>query len=395
MTTQYIPPRQAQRRLPPGSRKPNKKKIVSPLIITVGAFALGTATVLAMVVFVLMMYLSVDRIPAGVQIAGIDVGGETFEDAQAALQQSFPNSSVTATDNDRSWSITLADLGISLNVEATLAAAQDSGANASVQPVYAVDLNQAQAGLVYLSELANIEPVPGRNGRQGRAIDIPVALDWLRVDPTGQLLDGVLELPMIEIEPPEDLTSENYTGETTAHVVERGQELGLIAQMYDVSMQDIISLNNISDPDLLYIGQELTIPAAGIYQPTTETAPPAPRDRGKSILVSVSDQRIYAYDNGELVRSHITSTGLPDTPTVLGDYSIYVKYVADDMSGPDYFLPQVPWTMYFYQGYAIHGTYWHNSFGRPMSHGCVNLPVDEAQWFFNFAEVGTPVRVIA
>jgi len=95
-----------------------------------------------------------------------------------------------------------------------------------------------------------------------------------------------------------------------------------------------------------------------------------------------------------LVRSHLVSTGLPDTPTVLGDYKVYVKHVATDMRGPDYYLPQVPYTMYFYQGYGIHGTYWHNSFGRPMSHGCVNLPTSEAQWFFNWAEVGTPVRVI-
>jgi LysM repeat protein len=299
------------------------------------------------------------------------------------------------TDGDRSWNVSLADLGASLNVEATLAAAQDSRSNASVRPVYAVDLTQTQAGLIYLSDLANIEPVPGSSGRAGRAIDIPVVLDRLRTDPTGELIDGVLDLTMIEIEPPEDLTSENYNGEKTTHVVEAGQELGLIARMYNVSMQDIISLNDIDDPDLLFVGQELSIPAAGIYQPTAADAPPAPNNRGKSILVSVSRQRIYAYEDGELVRSHIVSTGLPETPTVLGDYSVYVIYTADDMSGPDYFLPQVPWTMYFYQGYAIHGTYWHNSFGRPMSHGCVNLPPDEAEWFFNFAQVGTPVRVIA
>jgi lipoprotein-anchoring transpeptidase ErfK/SrfK len=395
MTTQYTPP-QAERRLPARSRKPNKKQPLTPLLITGGAFVLGASLVVAMVVFVLMMYLAVERIPAGVQVAGIDIGGETLEDAETALREGFPSSSpITATDNDRSWTISLADLGVSLNVEATLAAAQDSGSNTSVRAVYAIDLTQAQAGMVYLSQLANVEPVPGSDGRSGRAIDIPVVLDWLRVDPTGQLIDGVLELPMIEIEPPEDLTSDNYTGETTTHVVEQGQELGLISKMYDVSMQDIITLNDISDPDLLYVGQELTIPAAGVYEPTAEDAPPAPNNRGRSIVVSVSNQRIYAYEDGELVHSHITSTGLPDTPTVLGDYSVYVKYTADDMSGPDYFLPQVPYVMYFYQGYGIHGTYWHNSFGRPMSHGCVNLPVDEAQWFFDFADVGTPVRVIA
>jgi lipoprotein-anchoring transpeptidase ErfK/SrfK len=176
--------------------------------------------------------------------------------------------------------------------------------------------------------------------------------------------------------------------------VEPLQELGLIARMYGVTMDDIVALNNIADPDLIYPGQELIIPAAGEYTPTQAEAPAAPRSSGKSIVVDTSTQRIYAYENGVLVRSHLVSTGRSATPTVLGDYEIYVKLRADDMSGPDYFLPDVPYTMYFYQGYAIHGTYWHNSFGRPMSHGCVNLPTAEAEWFFNFASVGTLVRVI-
>lgn len=47
------------------------------------------------------------------------------------------------------------------------------------------------------------------------------------------------------------------------------------------------------------------------------------------------------------------------------------------MTGPGYDLPNVPYTMYFYQGYGLHGTYWHNNFGTPMSHGCVNMPTPE------------------
>ena len=89
----------------------------------------------------------------------------------------------------------------------------------------------------------------------------------------------------------------------------------------------------------------------------------------------------------------VVSTGLPATPTVQGDYNVYVKYAAQTMSGPGYYLPDVPWVMYFYSGYGIHGTYWHNNFGQPMSHGCVNLPTPEAEWFYNWAEVGTPVHV--
>jgi lipoprotein-anchoring transpeptidase ErfK/SrfK len=49
--------------------------------------------------------------------------------------------------------------------------------------------------------------------------------------------------------------------------------------------------------------------------------------------------------------------------------------------------------MYFYQGYALHGTYWHSNFGQPMSHGCVNMRTPDAEWLYQFAPVGTAVRV--
>jgi lipoprotein-anchoring transpeptidase ErfK/SrfK len=47
--------------------------------------------------------------------------------------------------------------------------------------------------------------------------------------------------------------------------------------------------------------------------------------------------------------------------------------------------------MYFTGAYSIHGTYWHHNFGHPMSHGCVNLTIDDARWFYEWAEIGTPV----
>ena len=61
-------------------------------------------------------------------------------------------------------------------------------------------------------------------------------------------------------------------------------------------------------------------------------------------------------------------------------------------SGADYYnLPGVPWVMYFAGANAIHGTYWHHNFGTPMSHGCINLTIDDAKWFYDWAEIGTPV----
>ncbi|RME88435.1 MAG: L,D-transpeptidase, partial [Anaerolineae bacterium] len=107
----------------------------------------------------------------------------------------------------------------------------------------------------------------------------------------------------------------------------------------------------------------------------------------------LSAQRVYAYEGNTLVRSFVVSTGTWRYPTVTGQYHIYVKYRYADMSGPGYYLPDVPYVMYFYKGYGLHGTYWHNNFGTPMSHGCINLTVADAGWLFNWASVGTLVNI--
>jgi lipoprotein-anchoring transpeptidase ErfK/SrfK len=111
------------------------------------------------------------------------------------------------------------------------------------------------------------------------------------------------------------------------------------------------------------------------------------------IDVDLSNQRVYAYEGDVMINSFLVSTGTWATPTVTGQYRVYVKYGSATMSGPGYYLPNVPYVMYFYKGYGLHGTYWHNNFGTPMSHGCVNLRTDDAGWLFNWASVGTLVNV--
>jgi lipoprotein-anchoring transpeptidase ErfK/SrfK len=111
------------------------------------------------------------------------------------------------------------------------------------------------------------------------------------------------------------------------------------------------------------------------------------------IDINLSTQRMYAFDGKKQVKSFVVSTGLWGTPTVTGRFRIYVKYRAATMSGPGYYLPNVPYTMYFYNGYGIHGTYWHNNFGTPMSHGCVNMKTSDAEWIFSWASVGTLVNI--
>lgn len=111
------------------------------------------------------------------------------------------------------------------------------------------------------------------------------------------------------------------------------------------------------------------------------------------IDVDLTRQTVSAYEGDVAVNSFVVSTGTWQTPTVTGEYHVYVKLRTSDMSGPGYYLPNVPYVMYFYQGYGLHGTYWHHNFGTPMSHGCVNLQTDDAGWLFDWASVGTPVHV--
>lgn len=127
------------------------------------------------------------------------------------------------------------------------------------------------------------------------------------------------------------------------------------------------------------------------YYPTEEYTEPI--NGTKWIDVDLSDQMLYAYIDDQIVASFLVSTGLPATPTVTGQYYVYVKYLYADMVGPGYNLPDVPYTMYFYNDYGIHGTYWHDNFGHPMSHGCINMRTSEAGWLFDWSYVGILVNI--
>lgn len=111
------------------------------------------------------------------------------------------------------------------------------------------------------------------------------------------------------------------------------------------------------------------------------------------IDVDLSSQRSNVYVGDTLMREFLVSTGTWLHPTVTGTFKIYVRYRYADMSGPGYYLPDVPYVMYFYKDYGLHGTYWHHNFGTPMSHGCVNFPTVDAEWIFENSRLGTIVNV--
>ena len=137
------------------------------------------------------------------------------------------------------------------------------------------------------------------------------------------------------------------------------------------------------------------VPTAGPDQNNASSKPQvAPEGNGvRWIEVNLSEQRVYAWEGDVLMNSFLVSTGTWATPTVTGTFKIWHKTPMQDMSGPCYYLPDVPYVMYFYKDYGMHGTYWHNNFGTPMSHGCVNLTIPDSQWLYNFASYGTTVKV--
>jgi lipoprotein-anchoring transpeptidase ErfK/SrfK len=184
--------------------------------------------------------------------------------------------------------------------------------------------------------------------------------------------------------------------------------LSAIARAHDVSLAELILLNRLENPDLIYVNQELILSdpaddaAASPPSPTPTPADPTSEpslvsSRGpleaRWIEVDISEQELTAYEHGRPARTTLVSTGLPNTPTPVGEFRIWIKFRYDDMAGDDYYIEDVPYVMYFHQGYGLHGVTWHANFGHPMSHGCVNLPTEEAEWLFNWAGVGTLVVV--
>lgn len=110
----------------------------------------------------------------------------------------------------------------------------------------------------------------------------------------------------------------------------------------------------------------------------------------KWIEVSLDEQKVKAWEGEKLVIEFPISSG-KWAPTPKGTFNIWYKTRNQSMIGGSkdlgtyYNLPNVPHNMFFHQGFAIHGAYWHNNFGQPMSHGCVNAPLASAAQIFDWA----------
>ena len=119
----------------------------------------------------------------------------------------------------------------------------------------------------------------------------------------------------------------------------------------------------------------------------------------KRVEVDLTNQRLYALEDNRVIYNFTVSTGKPWWPTPTGTFLPWIKLLSTRMiggswaAGTYYNLPNVPYVVYFYQGYGLHGTYWHNNFGIPMSHGCVNLRTVDAEKIYYWIEMTTPITI--
>ncbi|PJC56336.1 hypothetical protein CO026_00865 [Candidatus Kaiserbacteria bacterium CG_4_9_14_0_2_um_filter_41_32] len=200
-----------------------------------------------------------------------------------------------------------------------------------------------------------------------------------------------------------------YASATTSSSVRATLRIGMVLLIKDTitAPNSTLWYSVTFDEDLRY-GERLTLPwfvpaeygeinsdIGQLYADASTT------QSSKSIIVDRSEQILYAYEGEELFLETPVSTGLLLTPTPRGTFTVFMKTPTRYMQGPIpgisdqyYDLPGVPWNLYFTkQGAVIHGAYWHNSFGKPWSHGCVNLPPDIAKKIYIWADLGMTVTI--
>jgi len=134
----------------------------------------------------------------------------------------------------------------------------------------------------------------------------------------------------------------------------------------------------------------------GKYALTVSETPFETKKTERRIDVNLSNQSVTLYENGQVYRNWSMSSGKSGWETHTGNFRIGWKTAMQDMGcvdGYDYCTKDVPWVAYFNGDEGFHGTYWHNNFGTPMSHGCINLTISAAKELYDWAYKGTEVSV--
>ncbi len=117
----------------------------------------------------------------------------------------------------------------------------------------------------------------------------------------------------------------------------------------------------------------------------------------KIIFVSLKDQNLIFVEDRKIMGSFKISSGKRDTPTPPGEYTVLKKKPVVNYRGANYNYPNTKWNLMFKIGnrlnFYIHGAPWHNNFGHPMSHGCINVSYKNMEGLYNWADEGTKIII--
>jgi LysM repeat protein len=184
----------------------------------------------------------------------------------------------------------------------------------------------------------------------------------------------------------------------SSYTVQRGDTLSAIAQRFGLTVAELASANGLANPSLIYAGQILILPGAAGAAP-----PPAPGPAAdKRILIDISEQRMYVYQDGALLWSFVVSTGLPGLDTWPGTYSVLNKL--PEAYAYTWGLTMPNWLGIYWAGSLQNGIHalpiqpdgsvlWEGWLGTPVSYGCIILNNADSLALYNWAEVGTPVQI--
>lgn len=189
------------------------------------------------------------------------------------------------------------------------------------------------------------------------------------------------------------------------HIVQPGENLYRVALRYGVTVSDLQQLNNLTNANLIYVGQRLLISQNGAaLEGATATPPPPPPApvAAKRIVVDKSEQRAYVYENGALLWTFVVSTGMPGSETWNGAF--HVRSKIPEAYAYNWALRMPYWLGFYHTGYLENGFHalpimssgailWEGYLGTPVSYGCVILSYPDAATLYNWAEIGTEVVV--
>jgi LysM repeat protein len=182
----------------------------------------------------------------------------------------------------------------------------------------------------------------------------------------------------------------------THYTVQAGETLIKIAWNIGMPYWRIIKANPGINPDALQAGQVLTIPSK-------DDLVPLPVDPHKRIVLSISKQHLWAYQDGQLVSDHVISTGIDRSPTQPGVFQVQTHEVNAYASVWDLYMPNFLGIYEAWPGFmnGIHGLpmlsngqrLWANILGHPASYGCIILDLKAAKWLYQWAENGVVVEI--